>query len=144
MTCLGRYMDSHPDLYNLNLLEDRDSVCVRARGGLRISRLARDRDLLSFDVSPDICFIQIGENDVLSFSVEVIVRDILALASYIHYGLGVTRVIIGQLLRSQPWASSLYFNERIIVINVRLQALISSREFISGRIEVFGRTWPNN
>lgn len=85
MTCLGRYMDSHPDLYNLNLLEDQDSVCVRARGGLRISRLARDRDLLSFDVSPDICFIQIGENDVLSFSVEVIVRDILALASYIPY-----------------------------------------------------------
>uniref|UniRef100_A0A8W8LWK6 Uncharacterized protein n=1 Tax=Magallana gigas TaxID=29159 RepID=A0A8W8LWK6_MAGGI len=75
MTCLGRYMDSHPDLYNLNLLEDRDSVCVRARGGLRISRLARDRDLLSFDVSPDICFIQIGENDVLSFSVEVIAEQ---------------------------------------------------------------------
>lgn len=108
MTRLGRYMDSHPDLYNLNLLEDRYSVCVRARGGLRIARLARDRDLLSFDVSPDICFIQIGENDVLSFSVEVIVRDILALASYIHSGLGVTRVIIGQLLRRQPWASSLY------------------------------------
>lgn len=64
-------------------------------------------------------------NDVLSFSVEVIVRDILALASYIHSGLGVTRVIIGQLLRRQPWASSLYFNERIIAINVRLQAQIS-------------------
>lgn len=78
MTRLGRYMNSHPDLHNLNLLEDRYSVCVRARGGLRIARLARDRDLLSFDVSPDICFIQIGENDVLSFSVEVIVRDILA------------------------------------------------------------------
>lgn len=54
MTRLGRYMDSHPDLYNLNLLEDRYSVCVRACGGLQISRLARDRDLLSFDVSPDI------------------------------------------------------------------------------------------
>lgn len=92
--------------------------------------LARDRDLLSFDVSPDICFIQIGENDVLSFSEEVIVRDILALASYIHSGLGVTRVIIGQLLRRQPWASSLYFNEHIITINVRLQAKISSREGI--------------
>lgn len=130
ITRLGRYMDSHPDLYNLNLLEDRYSVCVRARGGLRIARLARDRDLLSFDVTPDICFIQIGENDVLSFSVEVIVRDILALASYIHSGLGVTRVIIGQLLRRQPWASSLYFNERIIAINVRLQAQISSREGI--------------
>lgn len=130
MTRLGRYMDSHPDVYNLNLLEDKYSVCVWARGGLRISRLARDRDLLSFDVSPDICFMQIGENDVLSFSVEVIVRDILALASYIHSGLGVTRVIIGQLLRRQPWASSLYFNERIIAINVRLQAQASSREGI--------------
>lgn len=128
MIRLGRYMDFYPDLYNLNLLEDRYSVCVRARGGLRISRLARDRDLLSFDVSPDICFMQIGENDVLSFSVEVIVRDILALASYIHSGLGVTRVIIVQLLCRQPWASSLYFNERIIAISVRMQAQASSRE----------------
>lgn len=55
---------------------------------------------------------QHGENDVLSFSVEVIVRDILALASYIHSGLGATRVIIGHLLRRQPWASSLDLNER--------------------------------
>lgn len=112
MTRLGLYMDSHPDLYNLNLQEDCYSVCVRTHGGLRISRLARDRDFVSFDVLPDIWFLQHGENDVLSFSVEVIVRDILALASYIHSGLGATRVIIGHLLRRQPWASSLDLNER--------------------------------
>lgn len=76
-------------------MEGRYSVCVRALDRLRIARLARDRDL-SFDVLPEICFMQIGKNGVLSFSVEVIVRNILALASYIHSGLGVTRVVIGQ------------------------------------------------
>ncbi|XP_061185179.1 uncharacterized protein LOC133193234 [Saccostrea echinata] len=64
---------------------------------------------------------QIGENDILLNSDEVIVRDILSLASYLHSGVGIRTVIVGQLLRRQPWASSSDFNDRIVAINVMLK-----------------------
>lgn len=125
---LQRYMDSHEDLRNLRLHQDYYSVSVRARGGLRISTLARSRHFLTFDVLPDMCFMQIGENDVLNFCDDVIVRDILSLATYLHHGLGIRTVIVGQLLRRQPWASSCNFNDRIIAINIRLREQLSTMD----------------
>lgn len=101
-------------------------MIIRARGGLRIASLAHSRDLLTFEVTPVICFLQIGENDVLSFNVDTIVRDIVALASFIRSGIGIRTVIIGQLLRRQPWASSSDFNNRIVAINVKLRTQTSS------------------
>jgi hypothetical protein len=127
---LQRYMDSHQILQNLNLDQGRYTVSVRARGGLRISNIARSRDFLTFDVLPHMCFLQIGENDIRLCSDEVIVRDILSLASYLHSGLGIRTVIIGQLLRRQPWASSSDFNDRIIAINIELRERTSSMDGI--------------
>ncbi|XP_062594564.1 uncharacterized protein LOC134255982 [Saccostrea cucullata] len=126
VTRLRRYMDSHPDLMNLKLHQDFYSVSVRARGGLRISSVARSRDFLTFDMLPHVCFMQIGENDILLHTNEMIVRDILSLASYLHSGIGIQTVIVGQLLRRQPWASSPDFNERIIAINVMLREQCSN------------------
>lgn len=123
---LGRYLTSHLDLMNLRLYREQYDVIIRARGGLRIASLAHSRDLLTFEVTPDICFLQIGENDVLSFNVDTIVRDIVALASFIRSGIGIRTVIIGQLLRRQPWASSSDFNNRIVPINVKLRTQTSS------------------
>lgn len=125
---LGRYMSSHPDLRNLRLYRNQYDVIIRARGGLRIASLAISRDLLTFEVTPDICFLQIGENDVLSLNVDTIVRDIIALASYIRSGVGIKTVIIGQLLRRQTWASSPDFNNRTVAINVRLRTQTSSMD----------------
>ena len=70
---------------------------MRAREGLCISTLARSRYFFTFDVLPDMCFMQIGENDVLNFCDDVIVLDILSLATYLHHGLGIRTVIVGQL-----------------------------------------------
>lgn len=123
---LRRYLTSHPDLMNLRLYREQYDVIIRARGGLRIASLAHSRDLLTFEVTPVICFLQIGENDVLSFNVDTIVRDIVALASFIRSGIGIRTVIIGQLLRRQPWASSSDFNNRIVAINVKLRTQTSS------------------
>lgn len=115
-------------------------MIFRARGGLRIASLANSKNLLTFEVTPDICFLQIGENDVLSISVDTIVRDIVALASFIRSGIGIRTVIIGQLLRRQPWASSPDFNNRIVAINVKLMTQTSSlMGFTSSSIGDSGR-----
>ena len=63
-------------------------------------------EFLSFDIRHDFCFQQIGENDSLSSDKHSIARNILSLASYLHGGLGISYVIIGQFFRRQPWATS--------------------------------------
>lgn len=80
ISCLGRYLTFHPDLMNLRLYREQYDVIFRARSGLRIASLANSKDLLTFEVTSDICFLQIGENDVLSVNVDTIVQDIVALA----------------------------------------------------------------
>ena len=96
---LRHYMRSHPRASNLNLNIENYMITVHGRGGLRISQLARSSDLLEFSATPDVCFLQIGENDISSRDDAHIVRDILSLASYMHEGLGIRSVIIGQLFR---------------------------------------------
>ena len=86
-------------------------------GDLRISQLVQSSEFLSFDIRPDLCFLQIGENDILSGDEQSIARNILSLASYLHEGMGISHVIIGQLFHRQPWASSSDFNSRIVRVN---------------------------
>ena len=52
------------------------------------------------------CCIQIGENDIGRFDCSRLFLDILSSAAYMHEGLGLYCVIIGQLLRRHPWALS--------------------------------------
>lgn len=130
ISCLEQYLTFHPDLTNWRLYRKQYDVIIRACGGLRIASLANSKNLLTFEVTPDICFLQIGENDVLSINVDTIVRDIVALALYIRSGIGIRTVIIGQLLRCQPWASSPNFTNRIVTINVKLRTQMSSLDWV--------------
>lgn len=114
---LGYYMNNSSELSNLKLNDEQYSVTVNGRGGLKLRDSRLFRDLLNFEVLPHICFMQIGENDILLSSPNNIARDILSLASYIHLGVGVQIVLIGQLFRRRPWASSNDFNDRVIHIN---------------------------
>lgn len=87
-------MTSHPNLINLRLNREQTNVIIGARGSLRIASLANSRDFLTFEVTLEI-FLQIGKNDVLSFNVDTIVREIVAVVSYICSGVGIRTVIIG-------------------------------------------------
>lgn len=57
--------------------------------------------------------------------------DILSYAEYLNEGVGILTVIIGQLLRRQPWASRTSFNDVIIVMTVNSQ-LKSETEKLHG------------
>jgi hypothetical protein len=123
---LDNYMRSHSNLRNMNLQSDKFSVIVRARGGLRTCHLARSSSMLAFDTIPDLCFLQLGENDIRNLAVEHVIRNILSIASFLRDGIGIRSVVIGQLLRRQPWASSPDFNDKVIQINIQLQQRIVS------------------
>ncbi|XP_062572922.1 uncharacterized protein LOC134234884 [Saccostrea cucullata] len=122
---LQRYMDSNSSLMNLNLDSDNFNVWVCARGGLRVSQL---KDFIKFKNKPHVCFIQIGENDILRYEMEKLSTDILSIASYLHEGMDIPVVIVGQLLRRQPWASSSDFNAKIVAANNFLKAGCSDLE----------------
>lgn len=49
--------------------------------------MANSRNLLTFEVTPDVFFFQIGESDLLSFNVDTIVRNVVDLAFYIRSGI---------------------------------------------------------
>lgn len=108
-------MVNSSEFANFKLNTEQYTVSVNARGGLKLRDSRLFRDLLNFDVLTQICFLQIGEKDVLLSSPSKIARDILSLASYIHLGVGVQTVIIGQLFRRKPWASSNDFNDRVVI-----------------------------
>ena len=81
ITRLRSYVRQNPTLTNFNLKEDQFSFIFCARGGLRISQLVQSSDFLSFDIRPDLCFLQIGENDILSGDEQSIARNILSLSA---------------------------------------------------------------
>lgn len=129
LTRLHGYMQSNRCLRNLNLNVDKFHISVCARGGLRVSQLSCS-NFLNFSSVPHMCFIQIGENDISRYDCTTLARDILSLAVYLHEGLGISIVIIGQLLRRQPWASTRDFNRKIVVTNQLLKKKCSSQEGI--------------
>ena len=120
MKRLQRYMQPNGRLTNFNLYEENFHVFVRARGGLRLSQLASS-NFLNLTSIPHICFIQIGENDIAQSNSTSVARDLLSLAEYLHEGVGIPVVIVGQLLRRQPWASTRNFNEEIVATNLLLK-----------------------
>ena len=111
ITGLHRYFRLNPRLRNFNLDVNSFVFDFHARGGLQIPHLVNSREFLSLDILPDLCYIQIEENDFLNRDDQFIARSILSLASYLHEGIGISLVIIGQLFRRQPWALSAEFNQ---------------------------------
>lgn len=76
----------------------------------------------------DICFIQIGGNDIGLLSNEKILTNILSFSEYLIHGLEFKIVIIGQLLRRDPHVSLAGYNEAILDINSHLAEKIKSDE----------------
>ena len=68
-----------------------------------------------------ICALSKLEKDIVCFNCSRLSRDILSLAAYMHDGLGISCVIIGKLLRRQPWALSRDFNRNVVTINQLLK-----------------------
>ena len=60
----------------------------------------------------------------------MLARDIISLALYFHEGLGISVVIIGQLLRRQPWASPRDLNQKIVGTNQLLKEKCDIQERI--------------
>lgn len=87
---------------NLRLDREQFSVEIRGKGGLCLKHLHHDATIVQFQQAPDICFLQIDESDIA--------KDIVSLASFLHEGIGVRRVIIGQLLCRLPYAACSNFN----------------------------------
>ena len=86
------------------------------QGGLKVHELATSRSLLRF---VDICYLQIGGNDISdkTLSTEVVTDGIMSLAQFLLDGKDVKFIVIGQLLRRQPWAAGETYNERVIRMN---------------------------
>lgn len=87
-------------------------------------QMARCRFYTEFIEVPDICYIQIGENDLdnKDIIIQKLVEQIVSFVKYLVIGIGVRRVGVGQLFRRQPWAVSVIdFNSRVIEVNLKLE-----------------------
>lgn len=127
---------------NLKLYRHLFEVSVKTQGGLTMSRMGRSRMYTEFSVIPDICFIHIGENDLDILDLESatsqltqdqkitkLVDHICSFVEYLLVGIGVRRVVVGQLLRRQLWAiKTPTFNEDVIAANQRLEERLLSIE----------------
>jgi lysophospholipase L1-like esterase len=114
---LRDYVNASQENRNLKLNSDTYSVEFRAQGGLTFSRLSRCPELLNFHSPPDMCFVQMGGNDLCHRDPETVCRDIISYAQYLKDGVGVRNVVVGQLLRRREWASRPDYNKDVITVN---------------------------
>ena len=110
---------------NRNLILYRHLFAVYAsyQGGLTI--MARWRKFTVFNIVPDICFIQIGENELAKnlVTVDKLISLTVTFVDYLIVGVGVRRVVAGQLFLRQPWAvKSKTYEDDIKETNSALEA----------------------
>lgn len=102
----GEFMDESPEYHNLRLDPGNYIISCRAQGGLKIDELIHERpDLFDFNGEKvDILYLQIGGNDLSdrNKSGTAVANDIYSLACFLHYGLQIPIVIIGELLWRHP------------------------------------------
>lgn len=127
-TRLTRYMRNSAGNDNLRLATSDFHVYVRARPGLTLSRLSSIRSLNTFRTAPDICFLHIGENELASGNItpERLVTDLVSFAEYLRDGVGVKIVVIGQLLRRQPWKAVDGYNEGVKTLNSLMEERLAN------------------
>jgi hypothetical protein len=128
---LKEFIVTNPEFKNICIDEKDITVHFRARGGLTIRTLANSPHLSQFPVTPWMCFLQIGGNDATSRPAECIAQDIVAFANYLHYGMGIAIVYIGQLLRRDPMKSPVNYNDEVVKINQQLELLASTCDAIT-------------
>ena len=96
-----------------------------ARGGLTIDRLANSPELISFPSSKDICFYQIGRNVLCDRTKTIgeIGRALFSFANFLFSCGKTKKIIIGQMMRRSSRATDPLYNERVILLNIRLQSV---------------------
>lgn len=115
---------------NLKLDWNLFKVEFRAKGGLTFPRLAHCAEFLNFQNTPAVWFIQLGGNDLCHAKPEKVTTDILSYAQYLKGGVGIRNVVIGQLLRRQPWASRASYNVDVVNVNRQLKSEVEKRQGI--------------
>ncbi|XP_062578296.1 uncharacterized protein LOC134240212 [Saccostrea cucullata] len=119
---LGEFIAANENYANLQLDNTRYFVDFQARGGLTFQRLAQCAEFTNFPKPPpDVCFLQMGGNDLCRVQPHKVVTDLLSYAQYLRDGVGIKNVIVGQLLRRQPWATRPGYNEDVIYVNNKLK-----------------------
>ena len=118
---LKEFIDASDLRTNLNLDFNSIKVDFRSRGGLTFKRLAHCPEFLQFTTPPDVCFIQMGSNDLCQNDLRKVCTDIISYVQYLRDGVCIRTVIEGQLLRRQPRASRHNFNEDIVKVNSLLK-----------------------
>ena len=123
---LNRFMNSCDRFENLRLLKCNFLINCRAQGGLTVARLAQQKQLCTFSCHPHIIFIQIGGNDAANrrTNASQVAQDMFAFAMYLHYGLNVNHVIIGQLLCRSELVTYAGYNDKVVQVNTLLQEKI--------------------
>ena len=93
-------MENSPDHVKLKLNEHLFNVILRAKGGLKVPKLANSRNLLDcseFLTEDNICFMQIGGNDISNVHVAPndVARQIMSLAHFLIETNKFSHVVIG-------------------------------------------------
>lgn len=128
---LREYILVNDEYQNLQLDRTKFSVDFISQGGLTFQRLAQRQEFLNFgDPPPSVCFVQMGGNDLCRGKPGKVITDILSYARYLHDGVGVKQVIVGQLLRRQPWASRPDYNDDVVAVNKALKEEIAALDNI--------------
>ena len=99
-------------------------VIYKYQGGLTLPNLANSPRLVDFGEDQDMCFLQIGGNDLcdMSKSVADIATAITSFAEFLLTAKDIKLVITGQILRREPWAAGEHYNTRAGDLNDRLHA----------------------
>lgn len=119
---LNEFMFNTYGCDNLRLDYSLFDITCRAQGGLTIPRLIHERpDLYDFSVcEPDIVYLQIGGNDLSHSSSETVANEIYSFANFLHFGLHIPFVIIGELLLRDPNKVGIKYNDKVIATNISL------------------------
>lgn len=87
-------------------------------------------EFLNFQNPPAVCFIQLGGNDLCHAKPGKVTTDILSYALYLKDCVDIRNVVIGQLLRRQPWASRASYNVDVVNVNRQLKSEVEKRQGI--------------
>ena len=127
---LRDFMDSSDQHCNLRLNETLFDITFRAQGGLTIPRLIHERkDLYNFThACPNIVHLQIGGNDLSDKNTTTlsVANEIFSFAHFLHYGLHINIVVIGELLWRDPMRVHSEYNKNVTDTNSALYNMIQT------------------
>lgn len=128
---LGEFININEQYKHLLLEESKYYVDFESQGGMTFERLANCPEFTNFPTPPpNVCFIQMGGNDLCKRPPGKVVTDILSYAKFLHDGVGIRHVIVGQLLQRQPWATRPGYNDDVVTVNTTLKKETASLESI--------------